>query len=64
MEYIGGEGRDQIIMMPDCIDDYVGENNSVRVIDAYVNNLNLVELGFAGAELKDTWRPPMIPQTC
>ena len=61
MEFISGEGRNQIIMMPDCIEDYVGGNNSVRVIDAYINSLNLIELKFARAELKDTGRPPYDP---
>jgi len=62
MEFISGEGRDQIILMPDCIDDYVDGNNSVRVIDAYINSLNLIELGFVRAELKDTGRPPYDPK--
>ena len=61
MEYISGEGRDQITMMPDRIDDYVDENNAVRVIGAYINSLNLIELGFAGAELNGTGRPPYDP---
>ena len=62
MEFIRGEGRDQIIFMPECVDDYIGENNAVRVLDAYINSLNLIELGFASAELKDTGRPPYDPQ--
>ena len=62
MEYICGEERSQTILLPDSIDEYVSENNSVRVIDAYINNLNLNELGFSSTELKDTGRPPYDPK--
>ena len=62
MEFISGESREQIILLPDSIDDYVDEDNSVRVIDAYINNLNLKESGFTSAELKDTGRPPYNPK--
>ncbi|MDR2247778.1 MAG: hypothetical protein LBE17_14095, partial [Treponema sp.] len=40
-EFITGESRDQIILLPDSIEEYVAENNSVRVIDAYINRLDL-----------------------
>jgi transposase len=62
MDFICGEARGQIIFLPDCIDDYVSDDNSVRVIDAYVNSLNLIELGFSSAELNTTGRPPYNPQ--
>jgi len=62
MEYITGEERSQTIMLPDSIEEYVDENNSVRVIDAYIDSLNLVELGFLNSELNDTGRPPYDPK--
>ena len=62
MDYISGEGREQIILLPDSINEYVDENNSVRVIDAYISGLNLAELGFTGAELQDTGRPRYDPK--
>ncbi|MGZ6520162.1 MAG: IS1182 family transposase, partial [Bacteroidia bacterium] len=43
------------------IDDYITEENSVRFIDAFVNNLDLKELGFRHAELSPTGRPPYDP---
>jgi len=46
MPFILGEDRNQITLLPYTLDDYVSEDNPVRVIDAYVNSLNLEELGF------------------
>ena len=48
MEYIRGESREQIILLPDCVDDYITENNSVRVIEAYVNSLDLAGQVYMG----------------
>ncbi len=39
MQYIQKESRDQITFLPDCIEDYISEDNPVRVIDAFVDNL-------------------------
>jgi transposase len=46
MPFIIGEDRFQTKLLPNTLDDYVGENNPVRVIDAYVDSLNLEYLGF------------------
>jgi len=62
MEFICGEERSQTILLPDSIEEYVSENNSVRVIDAYINKLDLKELGFSSTGLKDTGRPPYDPK--
>ena len=40
MEFIRGEDREQIILLPDSIEEYVEENGTVRVIDAFINNLH------------------------
>jgi transposase len=61
MGYIQGEDRNQIVLLAECIDDYVGEENPVRVIDAFVASINLDELGFAKAKPADTGRPPYNP---
>ena len=47
MKYIQGQDRTQITLFPDCIEDYVGEDNPVRVIDAFVDNLDHAELGLS-----------------
>ena len=62
MGYIKGADRRQITMLPDCIEDMVGEDNPVRVIDAFVDNLDLKEADFARYVPKDTGRPPYDPR--
>jgi len=62
MKYIKGESREQKTFLPDCIEDYVGENNPVRVIDAFVNNLDMEALEFKRATTNDTGRPPYDPR--
>jgi len=62
MKYITGENRYQKTFLPDCIEDYVGEDNPVRVIDAFVDQLDMDELGFKRSRPKDTGRPPYDPR--
>jgi len=46
--FIEGEDRRARLLLPECLEDYVGEDNPVRVIDAFVEQLDLQELGFEG----------------
>jgi len=62
MTHIKGANRDQIILLPESIDEYVTEDNSVRVIDVYIDSLNLKSLNFTKAEVNETGRPPYSPQ--
>lgn len=62
MNYIKGEDRNQIILFPESIDDYIREDNPVRVIEEYVEQLNLQELGFARSICAPTGRPPYNPK--
>ena len=59
--FIEGEERGQVSLMPECLDDFIAEDNPVRVVDAFVEELELQELGFAGAEPADTGRPSYHP---
>jgi transposase len=59
--FIQGEDRTQVTLLPECLDDYIAEDNPVRVVDAYVEELDLEELGFAGAEPAATGRPAYHP---
>jgi transposase len=45
MKYVEGEAREQLTLLPDSIEDYIGEDNPVRVIDAFVDSLDLEEMG-------------------
>ncbi len=62
MKYIEGQDRSQITLFPDCIEDYIGEDNPVRVIDAFVERLDLVAAGFSRTAPKETGRPPYDPK--
>ena len=44
--YISGSDRTQTVMFPPLVDDYVSKNNPVRFIEAYVENLDLSDMGF------------------
>ncbi|MDB5825032.1 MAG: transposase [Herminiimonas sp.] len=59
--FIQGSDRSQGILLPAELDDYVTEENPVRVIDIFVDELNLVRLGFEGVRPADTGRPAYHP---
>ena len=59
--FVEGTDRGQSTLLPECLDDWIDENNPVRVIDAFVEALNLGELGFAGVEPEITGRPSYHP---
>jgi len=53
--------RQQVTLLPECLDDFVAEDNPVRVIDAFVAELDLTALGFEGARPAATGRPSYHP---
>src|SRR6266576_2538953 len=59
--FIEGEDRQQVTLLPECLDDYIGEDNPVRVVDAFVEELVLYALGFEGVEPAATGRPSYHP---
>ena len=59
--FVEGEDRTQVTLLPECLDDYVAADNPVRVIDVFVDELDLGELGFAGTEPAATGRPSYHP---
>jgi transposase len=61
MGYICGEGRNQMHLLPETIDDYIGEENPVRFLDAFVEKLDLEALGFQRAIPAETGRPAYDP---
>jgi hypothetical protein len=46
--FIEGAVRGQSTLFPECVEDWIGEDNPVRVIDVFVDELDLAELGFGG----------------
>ena len=59
--FVEGADRSQSTLLPECLDDWIVEDNPVRVIDAFVEVVNLGELGFAGVEPEATGRPSYHP---
>lgn len=62
MPYIKGENRNQLTLFPESIDDYITEDNVVRVIDAYVDQIDVVAYKFTFAHCPNIGRPPYSPQ--
>jgi transposase len=61
--FVVGENRSQSTLFPELLDDYVAEDNPVRVIDVFVDELNLADLGFSRVEPCATGRPAYHPAT-
>ena len=58
--FIEGEDRSQVTLLPECLDDYIGQDNPVRVVDAFVEELDLRDFGLRErrTELKDDSAKP------
>jgi transposase len=61
MTHIAGFARSQLLLLPEAVDDYVGADNPVRFIDAFVDELDLAAAGFSGVAPKATGRPGYAP---
>ena len=60
-EHVNGTHRDQTVLFPNTIDQYVDKENPVRFIDAFVASLNLEKLGFKHSIPAETGRPSYNP---
>lgn len=61
--HIKGQGRHQVTLLPDALDDFVTEDNPVRAVDIFVDGLQLDSLGFRRVDAKPTGRPGYYPAT-
>jgi transposase len=61
MPHITGHDRSQALLLPESLDDYVGTDNPVRFIEAFVDGLDLAAAGFARVQAKPTGRPGYQP---
>ena len=59
--FIEGADRSQATLLPECLDDWVDESNPVRVVDAFVDALDLKRLSFDGMVPEVTGRPSYHP---
>jgi transposase len=55
--FVEGFDRSQMTLFPECLDDWIDEDNPIRVIDAFVESIELGELGFDGVVPEATGRP-------
>lgn len=61
MAHLSGRDRSQLLLLPEAVDDYVGPDNAVRFIEAFVDGLDLAVVGFERAAAKETGRPGFDP---
>ena len=61
MAHITGKDRSQLLLLPDAVDDYVGPDNPVRFIDAFVESLDLEAAGFQRVRPNEMGRPGYDP---
>src|SRR6202045_4151908 len=61
--FVEGEDRRQGVLLPDGLEDYVTEDNPVRVVDVFIDELDLEALGFSGVVPEVTGRPAYHPAT-
>jgi transposase len=61
MHHIQGCDRNQTLLLPNSVDDYIGPDNPVRFVDAFVEQLDLQGVGFCRVEPKKTGRPGYHP---
>lgn len=61
--FVEGEDRRQSFLLPELLDDYVTEDNPVRVVEAFIDELELGALGFEGVQPASTGRPAYHPST-
>jgi transposase len=59
--YISGENRNQINILPICLDDMIAPDNEVRAIDAIVDSMDIQSIGFIYSETRETGRKPYSP---
>lgn len=54
--FVEGDDRKQVTLLPECLDDFVAEDNPVRIVEAFVEELELEALGFFGVTPSTTGR--------
>ena len=59
--FMAGQDRSQHTLFPESLEDYIAEDNPVRVVDVFVEGLDLAKQGFAGVQPEATGRPSYHP---
>ena len=59
--FVEGHDRSQSTLFPECLEEWIDDDNPVRVVDVFVDELDLADLGFGGIAPKATGRPSYHP---
>ena len=59
--FVEGTDRSQSTLFPECLEDWIGEDNPVRVVDVFLDSLDLSGLGFDGVSREAAGRPAYHP---
>ena len=59
--FVEGQDRYQVTLLPESLDEFIAEDNTVRVVDAFVEELDLEAMGFEGTKAAATGRPSYHP---
>ena len=59
--FVEGVDRSQATLLPECLDDFIADDNPVRVVDVFVDELDLCDLGFERVHPRSTGRPSYHP---
>ncbi|PAJ98794.1 hypothetical protein CJO68_23190, partial [Burkholderia ubonensis] len=59
--FVEGANRNQATLLPECLEDFIAEDNPVRIVDAFVDELDLASMGFEGTTPAITGRPSYHP---
>jgi transposase len=59
--FVEGDDRKQFALLPECVDDYIGQDNPVRIVDVFVDESDLTTLGFNGTTPAITGHPSYHP---
>lgn len=59
--FIEGQDRQQVTLMPESLDDFIAEDNTIRIVNAFVNELDLAAQEFQGMQPASTGRPSYHP---
>ena len=62
MKHVAGILRQQLVLFPESLDEYIAADNPVRFIDAFVDSLDIAAVGFGHTSVAETGRPPYDPR--
>ena len=62
--FVEGVDRGQTTLFPECLEDWIGEDNPARVVDVFVEELDLPSLGLVGSIPRQPADPRIIPRSC